>query len=238
MKIKTSMVGLIFFALLTVLILIILGASSYWKVARVALDYNNLLEENKRLNEGLTRMEEMAEDLEKLKKIDQKLRASLSGYISLNNASSQGGDALEKMDELSFTSLDRSIFNSIPELYPVDGFLTRGYERESLVGDAHFGVDIAGAKGSPVKATADGIVIFAGWTYEEGYVIILKHQLDYYSFYKHNLRNLCQEWESVKKGQVIALLGDTGQISSGPHLHFEIWKDTKPVDPIKYLRKN
>ena len=123
-------------------------------------------------------------------------------------------------------------------VYPVNGFVTRGYEDEALLGDAHFGIDIAGPKGAPIKATADGLVIFSGWTYEEGYVIIIKHDLNYFSSYKHNLRNLCQEWETVKKGQVIALLGDTGRISSGPHLHFEIWHGSTPIDPAKYLRKN
>jgi murein DD-endopeptidase MepM/ murein hydrolase activator NlpD len=92
--------------------------------------------------------------------------------------------------------------------------------------------------GSAVKATADGIVIFTGWTFQEGYVVILKHKYNFFSFYKHNLQNLCQELESVKKGQVIALLGDTGQITSGAHLHFEIWQGSKPIDPMIFLQEN
>jgi murein DD-endopeptidase MepM/ murein hydrolase activator NlpD len=119
----------------------------------------------------------------------------------------------------------------------VDGFVTRGFETSSLLQEPHMALDIGGVKGSPIKATADGMVIFSGWTFEEGYVIIIEHKFDYYSFYKHNLRNLCSELQYVKKGQVIALLGDSGQISSGAHLHFEIWKGAKPINPEKILRK-
>lgn len=240
MKVKAGMVRFFILSLVVVLTLIILGAVSYWKVASLALVYNDIREENQRLKEGLNRMAEIENDLERLKKIDQKLRASLSGYIALNK---EGGtaneeEALAKMDDLLGSTFNRSLFNSIPDIYPVDGFSTRGYEYESMLGDTHFGIDIASPKGTPIRATADGEVIFSGWTFEEGYIVMIKHSLDYYSFYKHNLRNLCQRWEYVKKGQVIALLGDTGRISSGPHLHFEIWQGTTPVDPEKILRKN
>jgi murein DD-endopeptidase MepM/ murein hydrolase activator NlpD len=100
----------------------------------------------------------------------------------------------------------------------------------------HLGIDIAAAKGTPVKATADGLVIFSGYTVEEGNVVILKHRDNFYSFYKHNLTNLCSELEYVKKGQAIALLGDTGEVSSGAHVHFDIWRGQKPVDPLLYIR--
>jgi murein DD-endopeptidase MepM/ murein hydrolase activator NlpD len=240
MKINAGLFrGLLVF-LVFVIVLIVLGAVSYWKVAALALDYNSLLEENQKMKEGLAQIEEVQADLTRLKQIDQKLRSSLSGYVKLNENEVEdlGDDAIRKIDQLVETRNDRSIYNFIPDLYPVDGFVTRGYEDEALLGDAHFGIDIAGPKGTPVKATADGLVIFSGWTYEEGYVIIIKHDLNYFSSYKHNLRNLCQEWETVKKGQVIGLLGDTGRISSGPHLHFEIWHGSTPIDPAKYLRKN
>jgi murein DD-endopeptidase MepM/ murein hydrolase activator NlpD len=239
-KINANIFRALLVVLVIILVLIAFGASSYWKVAELALDYNSLLEENRKMKEGLARIEEVQADLARLKQIDQKLRASLSGYVKLDEdgVEDMGEDAIRKIDQLIELRNDRSIYNFVPDLYPVDGYITRGYEDEALLGDAHFGIDIAGPKGSPVKSTADGLVIFSGWTYEEGYVIIIKHDLNYFSSYKHNLRNLCQEWETVKKGQVIALLGDTGQISSGPHLHFEIWRGSTPIDPAKYLRKN
>jgi murein DD-endopeptidase MepM/ murein hydrolase activator NlpD len=236
---RSGLVKLGIALIVCIVVLVIFGAVSYWKVAEVALDYQNLLEENKKLQDGLSRLEQVQNDLTRLKSIDQKLRAALSGYVNLDEEvdADASMDALDKVQELLDVPNDRSLFNFIPDIYPVDGYVTRGFEDESLIGDAHFGIDIAGPKGSPIKATAAGVIIFSGWTYEEGYVIIIKHKLDYYSFYKHNLQNLVQEWETVKKGQIIALLGDTGRISSGPHLHFEIWRGTTPIDPDKYVRK-
>lgn len=240
LKLKAGVVKITIAMLVVIFALIVMGAASYWKVAELAIDYNNLLDENKKLKDGLARLEEVQNDLSRLKKIDQKLRSSLSGYVNINEGGRGSGteDAMNKVNQLLDVPNDRSIYNFVPDIYPVDGFVTRGYEDEFLLADAHFGIDIAGSKGSPIKSTADGVVIFSGWTYEKGYVIIIKHKLDYYSFYKHNMQNLCQEWEAVKKGQIIALLGDTGRISSGPHLHFEIWRGTTPIDPAKYLRKN
>ncbi len=226
------------FALLIVIIaLAIAGAASYWKVAEVALDYNRLSEENAQLKKNLVKLNELQVDIEKLKRVDQKLRSSLSGYVSLveNNETDTEellGSGMDKMGELK---LDRSLFNSVPSLQPLDGFVTRGFETKSILSSGHIGVDIAGQMGSPVKATADGVVIFSGWTYQEGHVIIIKHKFNYFSFYKHNMQNLCQELEQIKKGQVIALLGDTGKITSGAHLHFEIWQGSKPLDPTIFF---
>ena len=240
LKIKTPLLRILLFLLVIVVVALLLGAGSYWKVAEVALQYNDLLEENTTLKESLARIEELQLDLERLKSIDQKLRTSLTGYVSLaeKNKEEEGTDLESALVGLNSEINDRSIFNFVPDIYPVDGFVTRGYESSSLMSDAHLGIDIASAKGSPVKATAAGVVLFSGWTYEEGYVIILKHKLNFYSFYKHNMQNICQELDYVQKGQIIALLGDTGQISSGPHLHFEVWRGLKPVNPVTILRKN
>ncbi len=239
-KIRAWILRALFILIIVVFIVIGIGAGTYWKVASLAIDYVDLQEENTKLKSGLAKLEELQTEIDKLKKIDQKLRSSLSGYVMFEqkNTDVDEGRLLDGLDRYFVDDFDRSIFNFIPEIYPVDGFITRGYESGSLISDTHVGIDIAGAKGSPVKATASGVVLFSGWTYEEGNVIIIKHALDYFSYYKHNLRNLCEEWESVKKGQVIALLGDTGRISSGPHLHFELWQGTEPIDPVKFLRSN
>lgn len=241
MKLSARILKFLFIFLIVIIVSIILAAISYWNWAEVVIDYYSLREENLKLKDALAQVEEVQSDLNRLKKIDQKLRSSLSGYVSIveGNLEEKESELVENLDPSESAHYDRSIFNSIPDIYPVNGFITREYQREgSLLSEAHIGIDIVGVKGSPVKATADGIIIFSGWTYEQGNVVIIKHKLNFYSFYKHNLRNLCHELEHVKKGQVIALLGDTGQISSGPHLHFEIWKGSKPVDPKKYLRKN
>lgn len=224
----------VFFTIVSVLV--IFGATTYWKVAEVALDYNRILEENGTLKKSLDRVDALQAELERIKKSDQKLRNSLTGYVKMADSKNGEGEDLESLVAGALGARStQAFYNSIPGIYPVDGFLTRRFESNTLLKDAHLGIDIAAAKGSPVKATADGQVIFSGWTIGQGNVIILKHKYDYYSYYKHNLRNFCRELEWVKKGEVIGLVGDTGQISSGPHVHFEIWKDSEPIDPLQYL---
>ncbi len=118
-----------------------------------------------------------------------------------------------------------------PAMMPVEGYTTRGYEPAR----GHVGLDIAGKVGSLVCAAADGYVVFSGWTHDDGYQIILSHSNGFLTFYKHNETLLKPANVFVKRGEAIALLGSSGQTSSGPHLHFEIWKDGKPVDPKLYL---
>ena len=98
----------------------------------------------------------------------------------------------------------------------------------------HRGIDIAGTMGDLVKASADGIVVFSGWTYDLGNLVILYHGNGFYTYYGHNQSCLHQRGSFVKKGESIATLGNTG-ISSAPHLHFEIWKDGISHDPKDFI---
>ena len=118
-----------------------------------------------------------------------------------------------------------------PMSQPVDGFVTRGFNSDI----DHFGVDFAGRIQSPVKAAADGIVIFSGWSDEDGYVIVIAHSGGYVSEYKHNQSLLRAAGDAVRRGEMIALLGNTGRTSTGPHLHFEVWRDGVVQDPANYL---
>ena len=114
---------------------------------------------------------------------------------------------------------------------PVKGIITQKYN----VKEKHFAVDVAVKKGSPVKSIADGIVIFAEWTAETGYVIIVKHKNQYLSVYKHNELLYRNQGDLVKTGEVISKAGSTGEYSTGTHLHFEMWVDGYPVNPIKFI---
>jgi len=118
-----------------------------------------------------------------------------------------------------------------PAMMPVEGYTTRGYDPAH----GHFGLDIAAKMGSLVCAAADGYVVFSGWTHNDGYQIILSHNGGFLTFYKHNETLLKPANVFVKRGEPIALLGNSGQTSSGPHVHFEIWKNGTPVDPTLYL---
>ena len=114
---------------------------------------------------------------------------------------------------------------------PVKGTVSEGYNPE----EKHYAVDIVTAKDAPVKATADGTVIFAEWTAETGYVIILEHKNGLISVYKHNASLAKEQGELVKAGEVIATAGNTGELSTGPHLHFEIWSEGYPIDPANFI---
>jgi murein DD-endopeptidase MepM/ murein hydrolase activator NlpD len=120
---------------------------------------------------------------------------------------------------------------SFPAIIPTEGYMTRGFEVEQN----HLGLDIAGKTGNLIVAAADGNVVFAGWTYNDGYVVIVSHSSGFMSFYKHNQSLLKTAGTFVRRGEPIATLGSSGTTSSGPHLHFEIWKDGVPVDPSAYL---
>lgn len=114
---------------------------------------------------------------------------------------------------------------------PIKGPISEGYNIE----EKHYGVDIVAIKNAPVKAVADGTVIFSEWTAETGNVIILEHKYDLLSIYKHNGTLTKEQGERVKKGEVIATAGSTGEFSTGPHLHFELWSHGQPVNPTDFI---
>lgn len=120
---------------------------------------------------------------------------------------------------------------SFPAIVPAQGYITRGYATENN----HYGLDIAGKTGSLVLAAADGTVLFAGWTPDDGNLVICAHAGGFVTSYKHNQSTLRPVGARVKRGEPIALLGNSGRTSTGPHLHFEIWKDGVPVDPTRYM---
>ncbi len=120
---------------------------------------------------------------------------------------------------------------AFPISAPVDGYITRTFQSEKL----HFGIDYAGKRGTIITAAADGYVIFSNWTHEGGNIIILSHGGGYVTVYQHNQSLLKQQGDFVKRGTPIALLGDSGATSYGPHLHFELWKDGQPQNPAEYL---
>ena len=114
---------------------------------------------------------------------------------------------------------------------PVNGSISEGYNIE----DKHYAVDVVVAANTPVKATADGTIIFAEWTVETGYVIIIEHNQELISVYKHNSSITKTQGDLVKAGEVIAMSGNTGELSTGPHLHFELWSNGYPVNPTNFI---
>ncbi len=120
---------------------------------------------------------------------------------------------------------------SLPLSFPTQGFITRGYDPAKR----HFGIDIAGKVGTAIYAAADGHVIFAGWTVDDGNMVIIAHNNGFVTFYKHNQVLLTGSNTMVKRGEPIALLGNSGKTSYGPHLHFEVWFNGMPRDPNEFI---
>ncbi len=114
---------------------------------------------------------------------------------------------------------------------PIKGVVTSSFHLSSN----HFGVDVVTSPNSAISAILDGTVILAAWTEDTGYVIQLQHKNNTISVYKHCAKLLKKEGEKVKTGEAIAIIGNSGQLSTGPHLHFELWQDGMAVDPEKYI---
>jgi len=114
---------------------------------------------------------------------------------------------------------------------PVKGVIVNGFDPEKK----HFGVDIALKNETPVKSINQGKVIFSGWTSDTGNTIIIIHPNDIISIYKHNKKLLRKTGDKVQAGEVIALSGNSGKETTGPHLHFELWMKNRPVNPLDFL---
>lgn len=114
---------------------------------------------------------------------------------------------------------------------PLKGIVTNEFDPV----EGHYGIDVVAPENEVVKATLDGIVLFSSWTIETGHVIMIQHQQNYISVYKHNAVLLKKEGAYVRAGEPIAIVGESGEYSTGPHLHFEVWHNGNPVNPRDYM---
>lgn len=136
--------------------------------------------------------------------------------------------------ELSFLAGNSSISQDLEEQYfyaPIQGIVTTEFNLK----DEHYGVDVVSQLNEPVKSVAEGTIIFSDWTQESGNVIAIQHRGNIISVYKHNSALLKKVGTFVNSGQVIAIIGNTGEFTTGPHLHFEMWYNGHPVDPSEFI---
>lgn len=149
------------------------------------------------------------------------------------NATKQDSIFRKKIELKNKFAIENNNTNNIKIVFfaPLNGTISQNFESNTK----HFAVDIVAKTGTPVKAVADGTVIFSGWTAETGYVILLKHNKDFISVYKHNGNLLKDQGDFVKSGEVIASVGATGELTTGTHLHFELWKGGYAVNPSNFI---
>lgn len=153
--------------------------------------------------------ETISEDSVLRKQIEEEERFSL--FASANNKAQ---------------SVDNILFFA-----PIKGVVTQSFNPKNQ----HLGVDIVAKENEAIKAALGGTVAFSSWTSETGYVIALLHDDNLFSIYKHNSVLLKKEGAKVSAGEAIAIIGNSGELSTGPHLHFELWHNNKPIDPEQYI---
>lgn len=142
-------------------------------------------------------------------------------------------EKIESQDRFPIVDTKNSLLENV-FFAPLSGMVSQDFDSNSK----HFAIDIVAKTGTPVKAVADGTVIFSEWTTGTGYVIIVKHAKNFVSVYKHNGTLLKEQGDFVKSGEVIATVGSTGELTTGPHLHFELWSGGYPVNPTTFIDFN
>ncbi|AWW30327.1 M23 family peptidase [Echinicola strongylocentroti] len=142
-------------------------------------------------------------------------------------------DEFEAMppDEGSFQQLNTSSFTETFFFSPIKGVVSAGID----LSNDHFGVDLVSEENEPVKSVAEGTVVMASWTLETGYVIAIQHSNELISIYKHNSVLLKSVGDSVSGGEVISVIGNTGEQTTGQHLHFELWYKGNPLNPQEFI---
>jgi murein DD-endopeptidase MepM/ murein hydrolase activator NlpD len=129
------------------------------------------------------------------------------------------------------TPVGSKALSSYAFFMPLRGIITNKFNPVNR----HYGIDIVAVEQEAIKSTLDGVVIFTGWTLETGYTLIIQHHHDLVSVYQHNSVLLKEKGTFVKAGDPIAIVGSSGKLSTGPHLHFEIWYDGVPVNPADFI---
>jgi murein DD-endopeptidase MepM/ murein hydrolase activator NlpD len=175
---------------------------------------------------------ELTRDLNRLNQMDELVRHSLGTKLDID-------DKPIMIDSItgafSTASNHISFIDNIPSVAPIQGFVSQRSRKAGLfVNKTHHGIDIVAKEGDPILAAASGVVVYSGWNYEFGNMLILYHGDDYFTHYGHNKQNFKKQLDRVIRGEVIGLVGNTG-ISSGPHLHFEVWKKFRAMDPLNFF---
>ncbi|WP_297208902.1 MULTISPECIES: M23 family metallopeptidase [Thermodesulfovibrio] len=171
----------------------------------------------------------------------ESLDFSPSGDINIEELKMQADKAINSVAEIKkFLSEQQDLYRSTPKGFPLEGNITSyfGNREHPKFGreEFHTGIDISASTGTEIRATADGIVVFSGYQGRNGNVVMIRHGYGFTTVYAHNQKNLVTIGQRVKRGDIIALSGSTGT-TTGPHLHYEIWKDNRPINPLAFIKE-
>ncbi len=242
----------------------IFGGIGYFQVYRLGKVKGVLQNENTELKIKNKKIEEIEKQFEVIRLQDEQIRKAFGTTLGLQETSgldltvmsdqtAEYSPTLRTMNNEtpSYETREQSIQDGLyfltedggnyfdpkrlPTHLPVNGYLTTRFQEGGwFVGRSHLGIDIAAPKGTPILAAGEGIILFADYTPDFGNVVIVSHGNELFSYYAHAMRLLVVQGSKVKRSDVIALVGSSG-ISSAPHLHFEIWKDGKALNPEDFI---
>ncbi|MCU0398668.1 MAG: M23 family metallopeptidase [Cyclobacteriaceae bacterium] len=153
--------------------------------------------------------------------------------FALNPADSAFRKEFENSD-LALITLPNMKYRELQETFffsPLSGFISDHFNAQN----GHFGVDLVAKTNEPVKNIADGTVIFSSWTQDSGYVIMIQHKGNLISVYKHNAQLYKKVGTFVNGGEIISIVGNSGEMTDGPHLHFELWYNGNPLNPEEFV---
>jgi len=247
-SLKISFVKMIAYISIYSVIVFLLGfyIISFTPLSEVLFPYSlRLTESDKKKVEILNnKVNFLAREIESLKSVNKRLKfAIMLGDSTLLNEPIQKKDSATNKISVEgnilsvFIKLFDKMFVDKKEeilfIKPAEGFLSRSFDPER----GHNGNDYSMKENSPIFASAGGYIVFADYTANFGYSIIINHQENYITKYLHCSSLLKKDGDFVRQGELIALSGNSGTESTGPHLHFEIWKDGKPINPSSILIK-
>jgi len=177
--------------------------------------------------------------LETKEEVLENVDTAAVGSLGMHDQILELRKTIETVDEIrDYLRVQKDLYTSTPKGYPAEGEITSEYGRrvDPFSGEEafHTGIDISCASKTPIRATADGMVSHSGWLEGNGNVVILEHGCGFSTVYAHNSKNTVKVGQKVKRGDIIGYVGSTGK-STGPHVHYEVWKDGKTVDAQKYL---
>jgi murein DD-endopeptidase MepM/ murein hydrolase activator NlpD len=253
-NIKSLSVRLPVSAIVLSMLLCGIGGIQVISLASKGLDYPSMVEKVNffsrqfgEWNATLMGLKKTEQDFQRLfalgskEKVLENMETSFSGDIDWDSLKQEIERTVTEVNEIKdYLRVQKDVYQATPKGFPVSGPITSPYGvRENPFGGKahHAGVDISAREGTPVKASADGIVSFAGWTKGSGYVVVLEHGCGFTTIYAHNKKNQVKVGQRVSRGETIAQVGSTGN-STGPHLHYEVLQKGRNVNPKNFLSRN
>ena len=216
------------FLALIIIVLIVAGVF-YSSLVREAAQASRLRVENQMLLEQSAEIVKLKRELDKNRQFVNRIAvlAGIEGFSTTDSSAVE--DSI-----ITVTPGADADSVGVPSGYPLRGYISKRFSESGLFGEKHLGLDITCPEGTMIRATADGVVESAGWDDYFGYTVRIQHPGGYTTVYAHSKELRVKAGDRVKRGQIVALSGSSGR-STGPHLHYEVLKDGKSLDPEDFL---